>query len=297
QPEDLIGQLFICLSPHTSAGVLARLIGFTHAKVQYAHPYMHAAKRRNCDGDEDSVILLLDGLLNFSEHFLPTTRGGTMDIPRVLSTRIDPTEIDNEAHNIDLESQLPVEFYRAAARSDHPSTLGEHLDMVSDRLETPAQYHDFGFTHSTSDLNDGPHESRYVVLGTMLEKSQATLELAQRLRASDASYVAEQTIEKHLMRDLIGNLRAFATQGVRCKKCTAKYRRPPLCESCPKCGGGLLLNISRASVSKYRIMAHEMAQRYEARPFLKQRLELIFQSIEDTLENEEIQQTSLGAFM
>ena len=242
-------------------------------------------------------MLLLDGLLNYSDFFLPTTRGGTMDIPRVLSTRIDPTEIDNEAHNIDLESQLPVEFYRAAARGDHPSTLGEHLDMVSDRLETPAQYHDFGFTHSTSDLNDGPHESRYVVLGTMLEKSQATLELAQRLRASDAKYVAEQTIEKHLIRDLIGNLRAFATQGVRCKKCTAKYRRPPLRESCPKCGGGLLLNISRASVSKYRIMAHEMAQRYEARSFLKQRLELIFQSIEDTLENEEIQQTSLGAFM
>ena len=297
QPEELIGQLLICLSPHTSAGVLARLIGFTHAKVQYAHPFMHAAKRRNCDGDEDSVMLLLDGLLNYSAFFLPTTRGGTMDIPRVLSTRIDPTEIDNEAHNIDLETQLPLEFYQAAARGDHPSTLGEHLDMVSDRLETPAQYHDFGFTHSTSDLNDGPHESRYVVLGTMLEKSQATLELAQRLRASDATYVAEQTIEKHLMRDLIGNLRAFATQGVRCKKCTAKYRRPPLRESCPKCGGGLLLNISRASVSKYRIMAHEMAQRYEARPFIKQRLELIFQSIEDTLENEEIQQTSLGAFM
>lgn len=297
QPEDLIGQLLICLSPHTSAGVLARLIGFTHAKVQYAHPFMHAAKRRNCDGDEDSVMLLLDALLNYSDFFLPTTRGGTMDIPRVLSTRIDPTEIDNEAHNIDLETQLPLEFYQAAARGDHPSTLSEHLDMVSDRLETPAQYHDFGFTHSTSDLNDGPHESRYVVLGTMLEKSQATLELAQRLRASDATYVAEQTIEKHLMRDLIGNLRAFATQGVRCKKCTAKYRRPPLRESCPKCGGGLLLNISRASVSKYRIMAHEMAQRYEARPFIKQRLELIFQSIEDTLENEEIQQTSLGAFM
>ncbi len=297
QPEELIGQLLICLSPHTSAGVLARLIGFTHAKVQYAHPFMHAAKRRNCDGDEDSVMLLLDALLNYSDFFLPTTRGGTMDIPRVLSTRIDPTEIDNEAHNIDLETQLPLEFYQAAARGDHPSTLSEHLDMVSDRLETPAQYHDFGFTHSTSDLNDGPHESRYVVLGTMLEKSQATLELAQRLRASDATYVAEQTIEKHLMRDLIGNLRAFATQGVRCKKCTAKYRRPPLRESCPKCGGGLLLNISRASVSKYRIMAHEMAQRYEARPFIKQRLELIFQSIEDTLENEEIQQTSLGAFM
>ena len=40
-----------------------------------------------------------------------------------------------------------------------------------------------------------------------------------------------------------------------------------------------------------------MAQRYEVRPFIQQRLELVFQSIEDTLENEEIQQTSLGAFM
>ena len=100
---------------------------------------MHAAKGRNCDGDEDSVMLLLDGLLNFSEHFLPTTRGGTMDIPRVLSTRIDPTEIDNEAHNIDLESQLPVEFYRAAARSDHPSTLGEHLRSEEHTSELQSQ--------------------------------------------------------------------------------------------------------------------------------------------------------------
>ncbi len=297
QPEDIIGQLLICLSPHTSAGVLARLIGFTQARAQYGHPFLHAAKRRNCDGDEDSMMLLLDGLLNYSEHFLPTTRGGTMDIPRVLSTRIDPTEIDSEAYNVGLETHLPLEFYQAAARGKHPTSVRELLDIVADRLETPAQYQDFGFTHATGDLNDGPHVSRYVMLGTMQEKSQATLELAQRLRASDAAFVAERTIEKHLMRDLVGNLRAFASQGVRCKKCTAKYRRPPLRESCPKCGGGLLLNISRASVSKYRRLAHEMAQRYEARPFIQQRLELVFQSIDDTLENEEIQQTSLGAFM
>ena len=57
--HELIGSLLICLSPHTSAGVLGRLIGFTSAKAQYGHPFFHAAKRRNCDGDEDSIMLLL----------------------------------------------------------------------------------------------------------------------------------------------------------------------------------------------------------------------------------------------
>ena len=109
--HELIGSLLICLSPHTSAGVLGRLIGFTSAKAQYGHPFFHAAKRRNCDGDEDSIMLLLDGLLNFSDSFVPTTRGGTMDIPRDLSTRIDPMEIDSEAHNVELNSEYPLEFY------------------------------------------------------------------------------------------------------------------------------------------------------------------------------------------
>ncbi|HOP09691.1 MAG TPA: DNA polymerase II large subunit, partial [Candidatus Methanofastidiosa archaeon] len=49
---DLYGKLVIGLAPHTSAGVLGRIIGYTKAKVGYAHPFFHAAKRRNCDGDE-----------------------------------------------------------------------------------------------------------------------------------------------------------------------------------------------------------------------------------------------------
>ena len=43
-----------------------------------------------CDGDEDCIMLLLDGLINFSRSFLPETRGGTMDAPLVLTSRIDP---------------------------------------------------------------------------------------------------------------------------------------------------------------------------------------------------------------
>ncbi|MDD1708932.1 MAG: DNA polymerase II large subunit, partial [Methanoregulaceae archaeon] len=45
---ELIGHLVIGLAPHTSAGVLARIIGISRANVGYAHPFFHAAKRRNC---------------------------------------------------------------------------------------------------------------------------------------------------------------------------------------------------------------------------------------------------------
>ncbi len=67
--EDLIGHLVIGLAPHTSGGIVGRIIGFSKVSGCYAHPFFHAAKRRNCDGDEDSIMLLLDGLLNFSKNF------------------------------------------------------------------------------------------------------------------------------------------------------------------------------------------------------------------------------------
>ena len=46
--DDLVGELVFGMAPHTSAAVVGRVIGFTSAAVGYAHPYFHAAKRRNC---------------------------------------------------------------------------------------------------------------------------------------------------------------------------------------------------------------------------------------------------------
>ncbi len=219
-----------------------------------------------------------------------------MDIPRVLSTRIDPMEIDSEAHNVELNSKYPLEFYEHSEKFSNPVEVLEYLDTVSKRLESPGQYEGYSFTHSSSNINLGPNESRYVTLDSMKSKAIASLELAKKTRASDASYVAEQTIEKHFIRDIIGNLRSFSTQGVRCKKCNTKYRRPPLKNTC-SCGGLLQLNISPASVAKYRQIAGEIADKYGSRKFIRQRLELAFSAIEETLENEQIKQMDLGAFL
>ncbi|TFG10938.1 DNA polymerase II large subunit, partial [Candidatus Heimdallarchaeota archaeon] len=92
KPEDLIGEIIIGLAPHTSAGIVGRILGFTKAKVNFAHPYWHAAKRRNADGDEDSIILALDAFLNFSRYYLPEIRGGKMDAPLILVANLNPHE-------------------------------------------------------------------------------------------------------------------------------------------------------------------------------------------------------------
>ena len=69
--DDMLGKIFVGLAPHTSVGVVGRLIGFSTAQVCFANPCWHAAKRRDCDGDGDSLLLLPDALLNFSTRVHP----------------------------------------------------------------------------------------------------------------------------------------------------------------------------------------------------------------------------------
>ena len=52
-------------------------------------------------------MLLLEGLLNFSKDILPSNRGGQMDAPLVLTTRLLPNQIDKEALNVDCSWSYP----------------------------------------------------------------------------------------------------------------------------------------------------------------------------------------------
>jgi DNA polymerase II large subunit len=295
--NDLIGKLVIGLAPHTSAGVLGRLIGFTSASVGYAHPFFHAAKRRNCDGDEDCVMLLMDGLLNFSRSYLPDKRGGQMDAPLVLTTRIDPDEVDKEAHNVDVLFQYPLEFYEATLQYKNPRDIVKVMDTVSGRLGTPAQYEGFGFTHDTSNIAAGPRNSAYKTLGTMIEKMDAQLALARKIKAVDAEDVAERVINSHFLPDLIGNLRSFSKQKVRCTKCNAKYRRPLLRGSCPRCGGNIVLTVHEGSVRKYLETSLRIADEYNVRHYTKQRLELLELEMRSLFESDKVKQKGLADFM
>ncbi|WP_286681362.1 DNA-directed DNA polymerase II large subunit [Methanoculleus sp. DTU007] len=462
RPLDLVGQLLIGLAPHTSAGVLARLIGFSKAPVGYGHPFFHAAKRRNCfagdteitvsdgrrwmtvpirqfvvenfdvskpgidhvgtfysdprqpfyvqsidtqgrvslkkvtsvsvhrapahlirfvtrrgkiltvtpehamlvwdtdylrkiralevrigdrvpaeegglviadevvsreivqalddrvycltvadnhtliangifcgqcDGDEDCVMLLLDGLINFSRSYLPETRGGSMDAPLVLTTRIDPAEVDKECLNVDVCDHYPLEVYNGCLAYTHPKDLDEYVDRVERRLGTPAQCEGFLFTHQTSDISAGPLESTYTKLGSMLEKLEAELDLAKRIRAVDEDDVAERVLNTHFIRDLQGNLNAFSKQKVRCMKCNAKYRRMPLAGKCTRCGGNIIPTVHEGSVKKYLEMSREICATYAISEYTKQRVEVLFMQIESTFGEPPERQLGLADFM
>ncbi|MDD4331993.1 MAG: DNA polymerase II large subunit, partial [Methanosarcinaceae archaeon] len=295
--EDLVGTLVMGLAPHTSAGVLGRIIGFTRSAVGYAHPFFHASKRRNCDGDEDCLMLLMDGILNFSRFYLPDKRGGKMDAPLVLTTRIDPKQVDKEAHNIDVNARYPLEFYKATEEIKNPTEIEALMDLVSGRLGTPDQYDHFMFTHDTSDISAGPLKSSYTTLGSMIEKMEAQLSLANKIRAVDAPDVAERVLKSHFLPDLMGNLRAFSKQKVRCVKCGAKFRRPPLTGACPKCGGNVILTVHEGAVRKYLEVSKKVAIKYEVSSYTQQRIELLDRDIKSLFENHKVKQMGLADFM
>ncbi|PKG33168.1 MAG: DNA polymerase II large subunit, partial [Methanoregula sp.] len=468
KPEDLIGHLVIGLAPHTSAGVLARIVGFTRANVGYAHPFFHAAKRRNCfwgdteievndgsrweklpirkfvlenfdltrpgldrlgtyysdparpfwtravdttgqirlrkvtsvsvhrapqalirfttsrgkelvvtpdhamlvwdtgylrkiraielkpgdpvpvfegscvisdtiklaeqvpspeervycltvaddhtlvangiftgqcDGDEDCIMLLLDGLINFSRSFLPQNRGGSMDAPLVLTSRIDPAEIDKEALNVDVCDHYPIEVYTSALAYAEPKTIVKLIDRVENRIGTPAQLEGFQFTHDTSDISAGPIESMYTQMKTMTDKLGAELDLAEKIRAVDADDVAERVLNTHFIRDLMGNLSAFSKQKFRCTKCNTSYRRMPLAGKCTKfkgkgiCNGNIIPTVHEGSVKKYLEMSREICRKYAISEYTKQRVEVIDLAIESTFGEEKQQQLGLADFM
>lgn len=293
--DELVGKLVVTLSPHTSCGVLGRVIGFTKANVGYAHPYMISARRRNADGDEDSTMLLLDALINFSRKFLPDSRGGTMDACLVLTTVIDPREVDDEVHAMEVCRDYPLELYEASLRFENPAEV--KIEKVLDRLGKEEQYFGLGFTHDSGPIENAPATTNYVKLKTMKEKVDAQFRLSERIRAVNARNVAERLILSHFLPDLYGNLRSFSRQTFRCVSCNSKYRRVPLSGKCRKCGGKLVLTISKGGIEKYLKISQELAERYQLPNYLKQRLQLLESDLSSVFGDESKKQFSLSEFM
>ncbi|MEK6975570.1 MAG: DNA polymerase II large subunit [Candidatus Thermoplasmatota archaeon] len=295
--KDLIGHLLIGLAPHTSGGVLCRLVGYTKAQCHFGHPYYHAAKRRNCDGDEDAVLLLMDGLINFSRAYVPDKRGGLMDLPLVLSTRLDPNEVDKETHNVDTLPRYPLSFFEATTRHAAAKEVAKTMGLVEARIGKPSQYEGFGFTHDTHDISAGPAASAYKTLGSMMDKMTAQMELARKIRAVDEADVGARVIGTHFLPDLMGNLKAFSKQQVRCSKCNTKYRRMPLKGICLSCGNqNLTLTVHEGSVRKYLEVSKTIATKYKIDPYTHQRILLLEQAVESLFQNDKVRKAKLTDF-
>jgi DNA polymerase II large subunit len=291
--EDLVGQLGVCMAPHNCAGVICRIIGFSNTQGLFASPYMHAAIRRDCDGDEAAVMLLMDVLLNFSLGFLPKHRGGTQDAPLVLNSRIDAGEVDDQILDFELSMGYPLELYRLAEKEEHPSKVNI-LDVRKVLAEGGNPFEGLGFTHDTSNFNDGIICSSYKSLATMEDKLKHQMELVEKLRAVDTSDVARLVIERHFIKDIRGNLRGFSMQTFRCVGCNEILRRPPLSGKCTACNGKIIFTINEGGIKKYLEPALSLASKYDLSVYMQQNLELTKRHIESIFGKELEKQEALG---
>ena len=294
--EDLVGHLIVGLAPHTCAGVLGRIIGFTNLSLCYAHPVWHSAKRRDCDGDEDTVMLALDTLINFSREYLPAQIGGIMDAPLLLIPVVNTKEVQRQAHDFDVASAYPVEFYEKTWEGQESRQVSSLIDLIGHRLGTEGQFEGFNFTTPISNINSGNPESAYKRFKAMVEKMNGQLELAEKIEAVDARRVALKVLTTHFMRDIAGNLRAFSTQGFRCKSCSKRFRRLPLRGKCPVCGGQLSLTVYRGGIEKYLEAAQQLVEKYHLPNYYAQRISLMKDEINALFESKKPKQISLTDF-
>jgi DNA polymerase II large subunit len=301
RPSALIGSIVVALAPHTSGGVAGRILGFTEAEACFAHPVFHAAKRRNCDGDEDSVTLLLDALLNFSRAYLPETRGALMDKPLVLTTRLEATEVDKEAQNVDVASRYPLALYRASLERRNPKEIDPILDRIGKRLGTDRSLMGYSFTHDTRRIAGGPVRSAYREGRPMAELVERSVVLTTQIRAVDVAAAVTLVLNAHFLPDVMGNLKGFATQKFRCQACGTAYRRPPLTGRCTTktaagpCPGTLLSTVYEASVRKYLPLAQRLGEIDGITPYVRQRIRVLADAL-SALFPASTSQTTLDAF-
>jgi len=292
--QDIVGHLIIAMSPHTSAGIVGRIIGFSKTQSLLAHPNFHSIMRRDCDGDEAGIMLLMDALLNFSRKYLPAHRGAKQDEPLVLTSKLIPSEVDDMVFHMDIVWKYPLELYEAAMEYKQPWDI--NIKKYGDVLGTPGEYEGLGFTHDTGNINKGVRCSAYKSIPTMQEKVEGQMNIAEKLRAVDEMDVARLVIERHFVRDIKGNLRKFSMQQFRCVDCNEKYRRPPLKGICLRknCGGKLIFTVAEGSVIKYLEPSMSLAEKYKLPPYLQQTLLLTKQRIESVFGKDKEKQEALG---
>jgi DNA polymerase II large subunit len=276
--DELIGHLIIGLAPHTSVGIVGRIIGYTETHVCFATPNWHSAKRRDADGDADSIMLLMDSLLNFSRQFLSDRIGGLMDAPLLIQPLVLPHESQPQAHNLEVVKFLPLEFFKSTIQQNKASDV-TCIDIIKSRLETERQFFGYYFTHSTTSLTTSKSRSAYSTLGSMLDKFDMQIRNAELIDAVNTSEIVSNVLSTHLIPDIMGNLRAYARQNFRCTDCGQTYRRMPLIQTCI-CGHKLIPTITRASVEKYLKLAKRLVEKYDVGVYQRGRIHALSDEID-----------------
>jgi DNA polymerase II large subunit len=290
--KDLLGTLVVGISPKASIGIIGRIIGFTKARVCYAHPIWHESKHRNCGGDVDSLTLLLDVMLNYSPKLCPNQLGGLLDVPFLIEPII-PSLTTTRGTPFNAMKSYSLEFYQGIATRP-PQQLEEPVSSPQIKEEVHAGPV-YDYTHWSSTVIASQSRSQYATAGPMPDKVSRQISVANRIRAVDVDGLVSSLLNNYLVKEIISNLDAYSTQRFRCKGCGEIYRRPPLKGTCLTCGRELLPTVTLAAVEKYALLAGELTKSHEIAQPIKDKVTLTLENLQ--LLSESKKQTSISDYV
>ncbi len=251
--NDIIGSLIVGLSPFSMVAVMGRIIGYTDTNVAYAHPLWHLLKTRNCNGDIDSITLLLDVLLNFSKEFIPALRGGTMDVPSIINLSNDWKETSVYADYDKVTMNLS--FYQTLDKNP----LKEELLSYKMSYLTPS----LPKFHTIDNISRYNFENQFRE-SKIVSKIETELRVLSRIRGIKEGEFVDNILENDFLPKITTSLTRFFLQPVRCNTCNTTFRRVPL-SKCPVCHRQTIgLTLSEGWVLRYLQIINQLKDRYNS---------------------------------
>ena len=251
--KDVIGSLIVGISPFSMVGVIGRIIGYTDNNVNYAHPVWHIVKTRNCNGDIDSITLLLDVFLNFSMEFIPSLRGGTMDVPAIinLSDQWDETSIYASYDSV----LMNLSFYRNLINSP----LKEELLCYKLSYLTPH----LPVSHTIDNVSRFNFDNQFRE-SKIVSKIETELRVLSHIRGVKEGEFVDNILVNDFLPKISTSMTRFFLQPVRCNTCNTTFRRIPL-SNCPVCHRQTIgLTLSEGWVLRYLQLVNQLKEQYNS---------------------------------
>lgn len=243
-------------------------------------------------GDDFVYDLEVPGRENFLCGPHPMFCHNTMDAPLVVTGVVDPSEVDDEAYNVDVEWEYGLEFFELTQCCPGPKEVD--MDIAESFKDVG-----YGFGHSVgTELFDvGPSRSKYATLEGMDNKVYEQMRLADLVDSVGVGKVAELVLSNHFFSDVMGNLSSFSTQEFQCVRCYEKYRRVPLDGLCDECGYDLNLTLYEGSVDKYVDIIDYVIDEYDVSDYTEQKFMFIKSRLEGMFDSDAYDQSGIDDFL
>ncbi|MFX1504816.1 MAG: hypothetical protein ACFFDC_01765 [Promethearchaeota archaeon] len=251
--NDVIGSLIVGVSPFSMVAVIGRIIGWADNNVTYAHPIWHIIKTRNCNGDIDSITLLLDVFLNFSKEFVPSLRGGTMDVPAIINLTDRWEEASIYASYNSVLTNLS--FYRNLINNPLKEDL---LSYKMSYLTPPLPVFHTIDNVSSYNFDNLFRESK------IISKIETELQVLSRIRGVVEGEFVDNILVNDFLPKISTSMTRFFLQPVRCNTCNTTFRRIPL-SNCPVCHRQTIgLTLSEGWVLRYLQIVNQLKAQYDS---------------------------------